>query len=119
MPFGLTNELVVFQHLMNDVFNEYLGNFVVCYINDILNFSKNTEDLECHICLVLEKLREVEIYVKLKKCEFHQSEVEFLGFIIFGYNIHMDLCKFQTIVEWVTPTSIQDVQCFFGFANFY
>jgi hypothetical protein len=73
---------------MNDVFHEYLGDFVVCYINDILNFSKNMEDHERHICLVLEKLREVEIYAKLKKCQFHQSEVEFLGFII-----HMDLCK--------------------------
>jgi hypothetical protein len=40
MPFGLTSMLIVFQHLMNDVFCEYSDNFVVCYINDIFIFSK-------------------------------------------------------------------------------
>jgi len=70
MSFGLTNTLV-FQHLMNDVFCEYLDDFEVCYIDNILIFSKNMEDHECHACLVLDKLQEVELYTKLKKCEFH------------------------------------------------
>jgi hypothetical protein len=56
MPFGLTNALVVFQQLMNDVFREYLDDFMVCYKDDILIFSKNMEDHECHVLLVLEKL---------------------------------------------------------------
>jgi len=93
MPFGLTNACVVFQHLMNDVFHEYLDNFLVYYINDIIIFSKNVEDHEHHIRLILDKLRKVEIYAKLKKCEFHQSEMELLGFIIFGNGIHMDPYK--------------------------
>ncbi len=56
MPFGLTNLPIVFQHLMNNVFHEYLDDFMVYYINDIFIFSKNMEDNECHVCLVLEKL---------------------------------------------------------------
>jgi hypothetical protein len=56
---------------MNDVFHEYLDDFMVCYIDDILIFSKNMEDHECHACLILEKLQEVELYAKLKKCEIH------------------------------------------------
>jgi len=56
MPFGLTNVLIIFQHLMNDVFYEYLDDFVVYYINDIVIFSKNMEDHEHHVHLVLEKL---------------------------------------------------------------
>jgi hypothetical protein len=56
MPFGLTNAPVVFQHMMNDVFHEYLEDFVVYYINDILIFSKNMADHEHHAHLVLEKL---------------------------------------------------------------
>jgi hypothetical protein len=56
---------------MNDVFREYLDDFMVCYIDDILIFSNNMEDHECHACLVLEKFQEVEFYAKLKKCEFH------------------------------------------------
>jgi hypothetical protein len=89
--FALTNTLVVFQHLMNNVFCEYLDDFVVCYIDDILIFSKNMVDYEHHVCLVLEKLREV--YAKLEKCEFYQSKVEFLDYIISRDDIFMDPCK--------------------------
>jgi hypothetical protein len=69
MPFGLTNAPIVF-HLMNNVFCEYLDNFVVCYIDDIFIFSNNMEDRECHVRLVLKKLWEVGLYTKLEKCEF-------------------------------------------------
>jgi hypothetical protein len=55
MPFGLTNAPVVFQHMMYDVFREYLDDFMVCYINNILIFSKNMANHERHVCLVLEK----------------------------------------------------------------
>jgi hypothetical protein len=82
MPFGLTNAPIVFQHMMNDVFYDYLDDFMVFYINNILIFSKNMVDHECHVRLVLEKFLEVRIYAKLEKCGFHQFEMEFLGYII-------------------------------------
>jgi hypothetical protein len=94
MPFGLINVLAILQHLTNDVFHEYLDDFMVCYIDHILIFSKNMEDHEHHVCLVLEKFQEVRFYAKLEMCEFHQFEMKFLGYIISGYDIHMDLCKF-------------------------
>ncbi len=78
---------------MKDVFCEYLNDSMVCYINDIPIFSKNMKDYKHHVHLVLEKLQEVELYAKLKKCDFHQSKMEFLGYIIFGDGIHMDLHK--------------------------
>jgi len=56
MPFGFTNAHVIFQHMMNDVFYEYLDDFVVCYIDDIFIFSKNVADHEHHVSFVLEKL---------------------------------------------------------------
>jgi hypothetical protein len=94
---------------MNNAFCEYLDDFMVCYINVILIFSKNMEDHEHHIRLVLEKFWEVELYTKLEKCEFHQFEVEFLDYIIFGNGIHMDPHKVQTIVHWATLAFIQNV----------
>ncbi len=109
MPFGLINALVVFQHMMNDIFHEYLDDFVVHYINDILIFLKNMANHEHHVCLVLEKLREVGFYAKLEKCGFHQLEVEFLVYIIFRDGICMDPCKVQTIVDWATLAIIRDV----------
>ncbi len=72
MTFDFTNALVIFQHLMNDVFREYLDDFMVCYIDDILIFSKNMEDHERHVHLVWKMLREVRLYTTLEKCEFHQ-----------------------------------------------
>jgi hypothetical protein len=71
MPFGLTNAPAVFQHLMNDVFREFLDDFVVCYLDDILVFSKNEEEHINHVRLVLEKLRTTGLYAKLEKCVFH------------------------------------------------
>jgi hypothetical protein len=56
MPFGLTNAPIVFQHLMTDVFCEYLADFMVFHIDDIFIFLKNMEDHECHVHYVLEKL---------------------------------------------------------------
>jgi hypothetical protein len=90
IPFGLINTPIIFQHLMQDVFHEYLDDFMVYYINDILIFSKNMEDHEHHVRLVLEKLQEVELNAKLKKFEFHQFKVEFLGYIISKDGIRMD-----------------------------
>jgi hypothetical protein len=98
MPFGLINAPTIFQHLMNNVFHEYLDDFMVYYINDILIFSKNMEDHKCHVRLVLEKLREIGLYANLEKCEFHQSEIEFLGYVISKYGIHMDPCKVPLLI---------------------
>ncbi len=99
MPFGLTNAPIVFQHMMNDVFYDYLDDFMVFYINNILIFSKNMVDHECHVRLVLEKFLEVRIYAKLEKCGFHQFEMEFLGYIISRDGICMDPHKVQNIVD--------------------
>ena len=119
MPFGLTNAPAIFQHLMNDIFREFLDDFVVCYLDDILIFSKNEVDHEKHVRLVLEKLRNAGLYAKLEKCVFHQPQVEFLGYIISGEGLSMDPKKIQTVLEWKKPTTVRDVQCFLGFANFY
>ena len=90
MTFELTNALVVFQQMMNDIFREYLDHLVVICLDDILIYSKNKEEHEHHVCLVLEKLRKCKLYAKQEKCLFHQSMVEFLGYIVSGNGISMD-----------------------------
>ena len=69
MSFGLTNAPAYFIYLMNKVFMEYLDKFVVVFIDDILVYSKNEEHEE-HLRLVLQKLREHQLYAKFSKCEF-------------------------------------------------
>ena len=70
MAFGLTNAPAYFMYLMNKVFMEYLDKFVVVFIDDILVLSKNEEVHEDHLRLVLQKLRENQLYAKFSKCEF-------------------------------------------------
>ncbi len=67
-----------------------MDDLVVCNVNDIFFFSKNMEENEQHVWLVLDKLKKVGLYIKLEKCEFHQTKSEFLGYIIFRNGIHMD-----------------------------
>jgi DNA replication protein DnaC len=70
MSFGLTNALAYFMYLMNKVFIEYLDKFMVVFIDDILIFSKNEEEHDKNLRLVLQKFRKNQLYVKLNKCEF-------------------------------------------------
>ena len=70
MSFGLTNAPANFMYMMNKVFMEYLDKFVVVFIDDILVFSKTEVEHEAHLRLVLQKLREHQLYAKLSKCEF-------------------------------------------------
>jgi hypothetical protein len=84
-----------------------------------LVFSKNEEEHINHVRLVLKKLRIAGLYTKLEKCVFHQPQVEFLGYIIFGEGLSMDPKKIRIVTEWKKLATIRDVQCFFDFANFY
>jgi hypothetical protein len=82
MSFSLTNAPASFINLMNKVFMEYLDRFVVVFIDDILIYSKNDSDHEAHLRMVLQKLRDNQLYAKFSKCEFWLDEVPFLGHII-------------------------------------
>ena len=70
MSFRLTNILAYFMSMMSKVFMEFLDKFVVVFIDDILVYSKNEEEHKEHLRLVLEKLREHQLYAKFSKCEF-------------------------------------------------
>jgi len=70
MSFGLTNAPAYFMYLMKKVFMEYLDSFLVMFIDDILVYSKNEEEHEEHLRLVLQKFRENQLYAKLSQCEF-------------------------------------------------
>jgi hypothetical protein len=78
MSFRLTNAPAYFIYLMNKVFMKYLDKLVIVFIDDILIFSKNEEEHNKHLHLVLQKLRENQLYAKLNKCEFWLEEVSFL-----------------------------------------
>jgi hypothetical protein len=107
MSFGLTNAPAYFMNLMNKVFMEYLNKFVVVFIDDILIYSKNDSEHEEHLRMVLQKLRDNQLYAKFTKCDFWLDEVHFLGHIISKGRIVVDLAKVTTIMDWKTPMQVQ------------
>lgn len=70
MPFELTNALIVFMDLMNKVFHDWLDNFIIVFIDDILVYSKTQEEHKQHLRLALQRLRDQQLYAKFFKCEF-------------------------------------------------
>ncbi|KAK3540883.1 hypothetical protein QTP86_002978 [Hemibagrus guttatus] len=119
MPFGLTNAPAVFQALINDILRDMLDQFVFVYLDDILIFSSSLQEHVIHVSKVLRCLLDNHLYVKPEKCEFHVTQVQFLGFIIKPGQIKMDPQKVQAVVDWPSPSSVKEVQRFLGFANFY
>ena len=119
MPFGLTNAPAVFQALVNDVLRDLLNVCVFVYLDDILIFSRSRQEHVVHVRQVLQRLLENQLFVKAEKCEFHVSEVSFLGFVINAGKIQMDPEKTRAVTDWPTPSTRRELQRFLGFANFY
>ncbi|XP_057538026.1 uncharacterized protein LOC130815554 [Amaranthus tricolor] len=97
MPFGLINAPAAFMCLMNQVFSAYLDKFVVAFIDDILVYSKNQDDHEKHLRLVLQTLRENKLYAKLSKCEFWLEKVSFLGLFVSKEGVSVDPAKIEAV----------------------
>lgn len=116
MPFGLTNAPVMFQHFMDDIFQDLFDQFAVIYLDDILIYSPSQES---HLCLVLQQLQENRLYAKLEKCQFFQSTIKFLGHCISPTGIAMELSKVRSLCGWQPPWQVKDVQRLLGFANYY
>ena len=107
------------MYFMNKVFMEYLDKFVVVFIDDILIFSKTEEEHEEHLRLVLQKLRDHQLYAKLSKCEFWLREVSFLGHVISEGGISVDPGKVKEVLNWKTPQNVGDIRSFLGLAGYY
>jgi hypothetical protein len=119
VPFGLSNAPVVFMCLMNGVFREYLDKFVIVFLDDILVYSKTEEEHEHHLRMVLQVLREHQLYAKLSKCSFYQNQIHYLGHIISKEGIAVDPEKIEAIRGWPTPKNVTKVRSFMGLAGYY
>jgi hypothetical protein len=99
ISFGLTNAPAHFMYLMNSVFMLELDKFVMVFIDDILVYSKGTEDHEEHLRAVLQRLWDNQLYAKFSKCEFWISEVSFLGHVISSEGIAVDPSKVRDVLD--------------------
>ncbi|KAK8672345.1 hypothetical protein V6N13_110718 [Hibiscus sabdariffa] len=119
MPFGLTNAPAAFMDLMNRIFKPYLDKFIVVFIDDILIYSHNKDEHAEHLRIVLQTLRDCQLYAKFSKFEFWLSEVAFLGHIISANGIMVDPKKVQTNLDWRPPRNVGEVRSFLSLAGYY
>ena len=119
MSFGLTNAPAVFMDLMNRVFRPYLDRFVIVFSDDILVYSRSELEYERHLGLVLQTLRQHQLYAKFSKCEFWLSRVGFLGHVVSTDGIYVDPQKVEAVANWEQPTTVTKVRSFLGLAGYY
>ncbi len=119
LSFKLTNESTFFQQYMNDVLWDFLNDFCQVYLDDILIYSKTRKKHRNHVKLVLSRLREAELQVNIRKCEFNVEETVFLEVIVSELDLRINLSKVTVIVSWITSTNLKEIQSFVRFVNFY
>ena len=119
MPFGLTNAPVTFMDLMHRVFQPYLDQFVVVFVDDILIYSQSKEENEDHLRIVLQALREHQLYAKCSKCKFWLTEVRFLGLVVSASGVSVDPEKVEAVMSWERPKSVFEIRSFLGLTGYY
>jgi len=92
---------------------------MVVFIDDILVYSNSHLEHKQHLRVVLQTLRENQLYAKLDKCEFWLKEVVFLGHVISVEGIFVDPKKVEVVLKWERSTNVTEIRSFFGFAGYY
>ncbi|TYK01017.1 reverse transcriptase [Cucumis melo var. makuwa] len=105
MSFGLTNAPAVFMDLMDRIFHQYLDQFVIVFIDDILVYSVDREAHEEHLRIVLQAVRDKQLYTKFSKCEFWLEQVVFFRHVVSTKGVSVNPQKVEAVVNWERPTS--------------
>jgi len=120
MTFGLCNAPATFQTFMDTRFSDFMETGkVVIYLDDILIIAKTLIRLAQLTHGIMQRLLELDLYLRPEKCFFNQTSVEYLGLIISKGEICMDPVKLNTVTNWPLPKTKKDIQKFLGFCNFY
>lgn len=119
MPFGLCNAPGTFQRLMQRLCGEQQCQTLLLYLDDIVVFSSTVEQHLGRLELVLRRLQEQGLKVKLNKCAFFQREVRYLGHVVSDQGVSTDPSKVEVVANWPPPTTISDLRSFLGFTSYY
>ncbi|PFX12172.1 Retrovirus-related Pol polyprotein from transposon 17.6, partial [Stylophora pistillata] len=114
MPFGLTNSGQSFQRLMGHILRGLEYRFALIYIDDIIIFSKSVDEHLVHLEEIFKRLREANIKLNPKKCDFVKQRVEYLGHIVTPEGISPNPEKIRVVQEFPTPTNLKELRNFLG-----
>ncbi len=119
LSFELINDFASFQQYMNDVLWDFLNDFCQVYLDNILIYSKTQREHWQHVKMILNRLREADLQVDIRKCEFDVKETVFLKVIVSEQDLRINSVKMKVIVNWTTSINLKEVQNFVKFVNFY
>src|SRR6266567_9585712 len=105
--------------MINYILGEYLNDFIMVYLNNIIIYFNSKEEYKEYIKWVLRRLYKENIPVIIKKCKFYTKRIDFIGFIIELGQISIDLKKVQAIIDWQSLESVISLKSFLGFCNYY
>jgi hypothetical protein len=119
MPFGLCNAPATFQRLMDMVLAGVKWSRCLVYLDDIIVMGKSFRHHLLNLRVVMDKLREAGLKMKLSKCAFFRKEVLYLGHKISREGISTDPSKVDAVNKWPTPATVQELQKFLGLTGYY
>lgn len=104
---------------MNDVFRPYLRKFILVFLDDILIYSPTEELHREHVVMAFQKLKEHQLVVNFKKCEFGRQKLTYLGHEVSAEGVSAEANKIQAMQDWPTPTNIKGLRGFLGLTGYY
>ena len=114
------NSPATFQAMMDDIFGDMISEcIIIVYMDNIFLFAADKATLMKNTKQVLQRLHDNNLFLKLTKCEFYKTKVEYLGMVIEEGKISMDPGKLAGIKDWPAPTTVKATRKFLGFGNFY
>ena len=119
MTYGLKNAPAIFQSFVDEILRDLHGQGVVAYIDDILIYSATRAAHMSLVRRVLGRMLEHDVHVKAEKCVFSKQAASFLGYRISTSGVVMECDRVTAVRNWLTPTTVKEVQLFLGFANYY
>ncbi|KAJ8250920.1 hypothetical protein GJAV_G00214770 [Gymnothorax javanicus] len=119
MPFGLCNSPSTFQRLMERIFGDQSFQSLLLYLDNIIIFSSSFDEHLKHLELVLTRLQNNNLKLKLSKCHFFQTEVKYLGHVVSASGVATDPDKVKALAKWKQPTTTKELRSFLGFVSYY